>query len=66
MAELVTPNTPRPSPYSEGRSGSGSGFGTTMNLYDRFKVEQAQQQALQETRQRPEYDDIPNTSTSSH
>ncbi len=51
MAELVTPNTPRPSPYSEGRSGSGSGFGTTMNLYDRFKVEQAQQQALQETRQ---------------
>lgn len=51
MAELVTPNTPRPSPYGEGRSGSGSGFGTTMNLYDRFKVEQAQQQALQETRQ---------------
>ena len=48
MAELVTPNTPRPSRYTDDRSNQG-------NLYERFKIEQAQaraqQQSLQETRQ---------------
>ncbi len=48
MAELVTPNTPRPSRYTDDRSTQG-------NLYERFKIEQAQaraqQQSLQETRQ---------------
>jgi hypothetical protein len=48
MAELVTPNTPRPSRYTDDRSIQG-------NLYERFKIEQAQQQqqqqSLQETRQ---------------
>ena len=49
MAELVTPNTPRPSRYTDDRSNQG-------NLYERFKIEQAQaraqqQQPLQETRQ---------------